>query len=335
MKGPGALIVWTPRRNNQRFLSVKGGALSRDHTTVWGSAKTYLQPFVIATVGCPWDFLAETKIMTRLPANWWTIESIVCSGKTSKLSRKWLCNTSLEMLWDVTERILAYGFAPVHQSQVTCMVASICLAYLLFFRSYFRISSGGSDQWFLCVMGDVHAGPNLAFVQSCTQIGTNTTSCPVWTVWTGLQLTSAAQRPINTRIQWTSVIPQMRRTFLYPKMTSKVGVHLMCGCNLHTGKYGYCRAFQWQFVCSIRDEFQFLAAVIRSWKLTASEILLPWRCGARKVWLLGLSPLDPRQTIPLQGDHHSVTHSNGSREALGPHLAPPRFLQNHAVFRQF
>ncbi len=44
---------------------------------------------VFAAVGSLWGFLAETLILIRLPANWWTTESVVYSGKTSKLSRKW------------------------------------------------------------------------------------------------------------------------------------------------------------------------------------------------------------------------------------------------------
>ncbi len=42
--------------------------------------------------------------LIRRPTSWWTMESIVCSGKTSKPSRKSLCNTCWKMLWKVTER---------------------------------------------------------------------------------------------------------------------------------------------------------------------------------------------------------------------------------------
>ncbi len=62
---------------------------------------------IFAAVGSLWGFLAETIILMRLPANWWIKEFIVCSSKTSKPSRKSLCNTSWEMLWEVRERILA------------------------------------------------------------------------------------------------------------------------------------------------------------------------------------------------------------------------------------
>ncbi len=45
---------------------------------------------------CSWGWLLPQVVFGT--ANWWTIESSVYSGKTSKLSRKSFCNTSWEML---------------------------------------------------------------------------------------------------------------------------------------------------------------------------------------------------------------------------------------------
>ncbi len=63
----------------------------------------------VATVGSFSGLHCGTIILLMLLASSWTMEAIVCPAKSSKLSRKSLCNTSWEMLWKVTETIPAYG----------------------------------------------------------------------------------------------------------------------------------------------------------------------------------------------------------------------------------
>ncbi len=60
-------------------------------------------------------FQCETIILIKVPANWWTIASIVCPSKTSKQSR----NPVREMLWLASQRCLRhlfFAFIQVHIS---------------------------------------------------------------------------------------------------------------------------------------------------------------------------------------------------------------------------
>ncbi len=71
---------------------------------------------IFAAVGSLWDSLKKQVVILVTSANWRTKESIVCPGKTSKPSRKSLCNTSREMLWEVIERTPAECYAPLEQN---------------------------------------------------------------------------------------------------------------------------------------------------------------------------------------------------------------------------